>query len=166
VNATEPRRRWWPRSVRARTALAAASAAAVILVGIGWWVHRDVYRESTQIAEGQAQAQLLALVDQVEEGVVPARRSIVPYEVVATGRRGAVAYGGGMEEFDPGTRHVLPAPPKAELPAPPDDDSSGWGYTTLPMRIHNVAHLVGDQQPHSSGCCGERRHSRPQVMLR
>ncbi|MFD8867058.1 sensor histidine kinase [Streptomyces sp. NPDC059590] len=135
MNATGPRRRWWPRSVRARTALAAASAAAVILVGIGWWVHHDVYRESTQIAEGQAQAQFRALVDQVEEGVVPVRRSTVPYEVVATDRRGAVAYGGGMEEFDPGTRHVLPAPPKAELPAPPDDESSGWGYTTIPTRM-------------------------------
>ncbi|MCX5602270.1 HAMP domain-containing histidine kinase [Streptomyces phaeochromogenes] len=134
MNATEPRRRWWPRSVRARTALAAASAAAVILVSIGWWVHRDVYRESTQIAEGQAQAQLLALVDQLEEGVVPVRRSTVPYEVVATDRRAAVAYGGDMEEFDPGTRHVLPAPPKAELPAPPDDGAA-WGYTTRPMRI-------------------------------
>ncbi|MGW5863128.1 sensor histidine kinase [Streptomyces sp. NPDC055239] len=135
MNATEPRRRWWPRSVRARTALAAASAAAVILVGIGWWVHRDVYHESTKIADVQAREQLLALVDQVEEGVVPARRSTVPYEVVATGRRAAVAYGGGMEEFDPGTRHVLPAPPKAELPAPPADDGTGWGYTTEPMRI-------------------------------
>ncbi|MGQ4388522.1 sensor histidine kinase [Streptomyces sp. SAS_270] len=135
MNATEPRRRWWPRSVRARTALAVAATAAVILVGIGWWVHHDVYRQSTQIAEGQAQAQLRALVDQLEEGVVPVRRSTVPYEVVATGRRAAVAYGGGMEELDPGTRHVLPAPPKAELPAPPDDESSGWGYTTLPMRL-------------------------------
>ncbi|QQM47303.1 sensor histidine kinase [Streptomyces liliifuscus] len=134
MNATGPRRRWWPGSVRARTALAAASTAAVILVGIGWWVHRDVYRESTQIAEGQAQEQLLALVDQLEEGVVPVRRSPVPYEVVATGRRAAVAYGGGMEELDPGTRHVLPAPPKAELPAPPDDGAA-WGYTTIPMRI-------------------------------
>ncbi|MBB4787194.1 sensor histidine kinase [Streptomyces rapamycinicus] len=134
MNATEPRRRWWPRSVRARTALAAASAAAVILVGIGWWVHHDVYRQSTQIAQGQAQEQLLALVDQLKEGAVPARRSTVPYEIVATGRRAAVAYGGGMEEFDPGTRHVLPAPPKAELPAPPDDGAA-WGYTTRPIRI-------------------------------
>ncbi|WP_405823830.1 HAMP domain-containing histidine kinase [Streptomyces sp. NBC_01390] len=134
MNATESRRRWWPRSVRARTALAAASAAAVILVGIGWWVHRDVYRQSTQIAEGQAEEQLLALVDQLKQGVVPVRRSTVPYEVVATGRRAAVAYGGGMEEFDPGTRHVLPAPPKAELPAPPDDGAA-WGYTTRPMYI-------------------------------
>ncbi|MFF5142079.1 sensor histidine kinase [Streptomyces sp. NPDC013157] len=133
MNATEWRRRWWPRSVRARTALAAASAAAVILAGIGWWVHRDVYRQSTQIAQGQAEEQLLAFVDQLKEGAVPARRSTVPYEIVATGRRAAVAYGGGMEEFDPGTRHVLPAPPKAELPAPPDD--GGWGYGTRPIRI-------------------------------
>ncbi|WP_314412391.1 sensor histidine kinase [Streptomyces kroppenstedtii] len=134
MNATGPRRGWWPRSVRARTALAAASAAAVILVGIGWWVHRDVYRESTQIAEGQTEKQFLALVDQLEEGVVPLRRSTVPYEIVATGRRAAVAYGGGMEEFDPGTRHVLPAPPKAELPAPPDEGPN-WGYTTRPVRL-------------------------------
>jgi signal transduction histidine kinase len=106
----------------------------VILAGIGWWVHHDVYRESTQIAEGQAPEQLLTLVDQLKEGTAPVRRSTVPYEVVATGRRAAVAYGGGMEEFDPGTRHVLPAPPKAELPAPPDDGAA-WGYTTRPMRI-------------------------------
>ncbi|WP_055591537.1 sensor histidine kinase [Streptomyces hirsutus] len=110
MNATEPRLRWWPRSVRARTALAVASTAAVVLAAIGWWVHRDVYRQSTQIATEQAVAQLLALSDQLREGVVPARASAVPYEVVATGRRTAVAYGGGMEDFDSGTRHVLPAP--------------------------------------------------------
>ncbi|WP_217144453.1 cell wall metabolism sensor histidine kinase WalK [Streptomyces sp. AC627_RSS907] len=110
MNATEPRRRWWPRSIRARTALAAASAAAVILACIGWWVHHDVYRQGTQIAEEQAAVQLWALVDQLNEGVVPVRTSAVPYEVVATGRRSAVAYGGGMADFDPGTRHVLPAP--------------------------------------------------------
>ncbi|CAM5616373.1 HAMP domain-containing sensor histidine kinase [Streptomyces hirsutus] len=111
MNATEPRLRWWPRSVRARTALAVASTAAVVLAAIGWWVHRDVYRQSTQIATEQAVAQLLALSDQLREGVVPARASAVPYEVVATGRRTAVAYGGGMEDFDSGTRHVLPARP-------------------------------------------------------
>ncbi|WP_264349534.1 sensor histidine kinase [Streptomyces milbemycinicus] len=114
MNATEPRRRWWPRSVRARTALAAASTAAVILVGIGWWVHHDVYRQGTQIAEEQAQMQLWSLVDQLNEGVVPVRRSAVPYEVVASGRRSAVAYGGGMDDLDPGTRHVLPAPSEAK----------------------------------------------------
>ncbi|MEU6554260.1 HAMP domain-containing sensor histidine kinase [Streptomyces sp. NPDC046915] len=113
MNAAEPRRRWWPRSVRARAALAAASAAAVILVGIGWWVHRDVYGEGTRIAEEQAQEQLWALVDQLNQGVVPVRRNAVPYEVVASGRRSAVAYGGGMDDFDPGTRHVLPAPSEA-----------------------------------------------------
>ncbi|MDH6523403.1 signal transduction histidine kinase [Streptomyces sp. SAI-135] len=134
VKVTGPRRRWWPRSVRARTALAAASAAAVILAGIGWWVHHDVYRQSTQITQGQTEQQFLALVDQLEKGAVPARRSTVPYEIVATGRRAAVAYGGGMEEFDPGTRHVLPAPPKAELPAP-SDEGPGWGYTTRPVRL-------------------------------
>ncbi|MFI8306122.1 sensor histidine kinase [Streptomyces sp. NPDC085927] len=117
MNATEPRRRWWPRSVRARTALAAASTAAVILGGIGWWVHRDVYRESTYIAEEEASVQLWALVDQMNEGVVPARGSTVPYEVVATGRRSAVAYGGGMVDFDPGTRHVLPAPTGQGVPS-------------------------------------------------
>ncbi|MFF3719394.1 sensor histidine kinase [Streptomyces prasinus] len=110
MNATEPRRRWRPRSVRARTALAVASTAAVILAAMGWWVHRDLYRQSTQIAVEQAVQQLLALNDQLREGVVPARASAVPYEVVATGRRTAVAYGGGMEDFDPGTRHVMPAP--------------------------------------------------------
>ncbi|MFF7349338.1 ATP-binding protein [Streptomyces antimycoticus] len=134
MNATEPRRRWWPRSVRSRTALAVAATAAVILAGLGWWVHHDVDRQSTQIAEGQAEKQLLALLDQLKEGAAPVRRSTVPYEVVATGRRASVAYGGGMEEFDPGTRHVLPAPPKAESPAPPDGGTA-WGYTTRPIRI-------------------------------
>ncbi|ASQ94417.1 HAMP domain-containing sensor histidine kinase [Streptomyces sp. 11-1-2] len=110
MNATEPRRRWWPRSVRAVAALAAASTAAVILAGIGWWVHRDVYRQNTQIAQEQALEQLWALVDQLKEGVVPVHRSPVPYEVVATGRRTAVAYGGGMDDFDPGTHHVMPTP--------------------------------------------------------
>lgn len=111
MNATEPRRRWWwPRSVRAVAALAAASTAAAILAGIGWWVHHDVYRQNTQIAQEQALDQLWALADQLKEGVVPARSSAVPYEVVATGRRTAVAYGGGMDAFDPGTHHVLPAP--------------------------------------------------------
>ncbi|WP_105969200.1 sensor histidine kinase [Streptomyces geranii] len=126
MNATEPRLRWWPRSVRARAALAAASAAAVILAGIGWWIHHDVYREGTRIAEKQAETQLLSLADQLKEGVVPVRRSAVPYEVVATGRRTAVAYGGGMEDFAPGTRHVLPAPPETAR-------SGGW--TIRPLRI-------------------------------
>ncbi|NNN29400.1 HAMP domain-containing histidine kinase [Streptomyces sp. S3(2020)] len=133
MNATEPRRRWWPRSVRAVAALAAASAAAVILVGIGWWVHHDVHRQSTQIAEDQAKEQLWSLCAKLEQGVLPDSVSTVPYEVVATGRRPAVAYGGGMDDFAPGTRHVMPAPPKAltaeltttvRLPANPDYDPS------------------------------------------
>ncbi|MFF0043295.1 sensor histidine kinase [Streptomyces mirabilis] len=127
MNATEPRRRWWPRSVRARTALAAASTAAVILAGIGWWVHHDVYREGTRIAEKQAEMQLRSLADQLTEGVVPARRSApAPYEVVATGLRTAVAFGGGMDAFDPGTRHVLPAPSDATEPG---------GMTIRPLRM-------------------------------
>ncbi|MEU5032424.1 hypothetical protein AB0H15_50595 [Streptomyces milbemycinicus] len=131
MNATEPRRRWWLRSVRAGAALAAALTAAAILAGIGWWVHHDVYRQSTQIAEDQAKAQLWALCDQLRQGVIPDSTSTVPYEVVATGRRTAVAYGGGMDDFDPGTHHVMPAPPKARrvelittvrLPLNPDYD--------------------------------------------
>lgn len=122
-----------PRSVRARTALAAASAAALVLVGIGWWVHHEVYRQSTRIAEEQARKHLLALVDQLKEGSVPSRRSAVPYEVVATGRRTAVASGGGMEDFDPGARHVLPGP--SALSAPPPHDGAEWGYAVRPLRI-------------------------------
>ncbi|MGA6152724.1 sensor histidine kinase [Stenotrophomonas sp. NPDC087984] len=109
MNATEPRRRWWPRSVRVRTALAVASTAAVILAGIGWWVHHDLYRQSTQIAEGQAESQLWSLCAQLRLGAIPDSNT-VPYEVVASGRRSAVAYGGGMDGLDPGTRHVLPTP--------------------------------------------------------
>ncbi|MGC0386588.1 sensor histidine kinase [Streptomyces sp. SAI-129] len=159
MNATEPRRRWWPRSVRARTALAAAAAAAVVLGGIGWWVHHEVYRQSTRIAEEQARKSLLALVDQLTEGSVPSRRSAVPYEVVATGRRTAVASGGGMEDFDTGARHVLPVPPA--LPAPPspaDGEAAGeWGYAVRPLRIParrdyaynpaNGSHLAGRTYP-------------------
>ncbi|MBU6531879.1 sensor histidine kinase [Streptomyces sp. NPDC057245] len=128
MNATEPRRRWWPRSVRARAALAAACAAAVVLAGTGWWIHRDVHREGGRVAEEQAQIQLRALVDQLTEGVVPVRRNAVPYEVVASGRRPAVAYGGGMEDLGPGSRHVLPAPVPSEA-----NDSAV--LTILPMRI-------------------------------
>ncbi|MES4908916.1 MULTISPECIES: HAMP domain-containing sensor histidine kinase [unclassified Streptomyces] len=133
MNAAEPRRRWWPRSVRAGAALAAALTTAVILAGIGWWVHHDVYRLSTQIAEDQAKAQLWSFCDQLSQGVIPDSTSTVPYEVVATGRRTAVAYGGGMDDFDPGTHHVMPAPPKARrvelittvrLPLNPDYDPS------------------------------------------
>jgi signal transduction histidine kinase len=80
------------------------------LLGIGWWVHHDVYRQSTQIAQEQALQQLWSLVDQLKEGVVPVRTSAVPYEVVATGRRTAVAYGGGMDDFHPGIHHVMPTP--------------------------------------------------------
>ncbi|MEU9559713.1 sensor histidine kinase [Streptomyces fumanus] len=126
MNATEPRRRRWPRSVRARAALAAALATAVALVAVGWWIHHDVSREAANIARKQAETQLRTLVDQVAEGVVPVRRNAVPYEVVAAGRRSAVAYGGGMECYDPGTRHVLPAPSEAGDP----------GLTTIrPLRL-------------------------------
>ncbi|MBK3576080.1 HAMP domain-containing histidine kinase [Streptomyces sp. MBT65] len=130
MTATEPRRRRWritPRSVRARTALAAASAAAVILVAIGWWLHHDVYRQGTRIAESRAEQQVWALVDQLNGGVLPAQKSIVlPYEVVASGRRTAVAYGGGMDALDPGTRHVLPTPTEAREPGV---------LTIIPLRI-------------------------------
>ncbi|MCQ8194950.1 sensor histidine kinase [Streptomyces rugosispiralis] len=117
MNATEPRRRWWPRSVRARAALAAASTAAVILVGIGWWVHHDVYRQGTQIAEEQAESKVWSLGAQLRQGAVPdIAGGTLPYEVVASGRRSAVTYGGGMEGLDPGTRHVLPAPSETRDP--------------------------------------------------
>ncbi|MEU5320410.1 HAMP domain-containing sensor histidine kinase [Streptomyces sp. NPDC021056] len=131
MNATEPRRRWWPRSVRVRTALAAALAAAVVLVGIGWWVHQEVYRESMAIAEERAERNLAALVDQLRDGSVPGPRSAAPYEVVATGRPTAVASGGAMQDFDPRARHVLPAPPALSAPTPDD----GWGYAMRPLRI-------------------------------
>ena len=133
MNATEPRRRWWPRSVRARTALAAALAAAAVLVGIGWWVHHEVYRESMTIAEERAERNLAALVDQLRDGSVPGPRSAAPYEVVATGRRTAVASGGAMQAFDPRALHVLPAPPALSAPTP--DDGDGGGYTMKPLRI-------------------------------
>ncbi|WP_427917254.1 sensor histidine kinase [Streptomyces sp. cg40] len=137
MTATEPRRRWWPRSVRARTALAAASAAAVILVGIGWWLHHDVYDQGRRIAEKQAEQQVWALVDQLNGGVVPARRgTLLPYEVVATGRRTAVTYGGGMEALDPGTRHVLPAPTEARAPG---------SLTILPLRIPVRGSAISDR---------------------
>lgn len=118
--------------MRARTALAVASTAAVILVAIGWWLHRDVYRQSTQIALGQAQAPLLALADQLREGKIPSRRSAVPFEVVATGRSTAVASGGGMDVFAPGSPHVLPAPPRLSEPLVTD---SGWYYEQRTIRI-------------------------------
>ncbi|MHC3474460.1 sensor histidine kinase [Streptomyces sp. 7R007] len=133
MNATEWRRRWWPRSVRARTALAAALAAAVVLVGIGWWMHQEVYRQSMSIAEQRAERNLAALVDQLRDGSVPGPRSAAPYEVVATGRRTAVATGGAMQDFDPRHRHVLPAPPALSTPTPHDGD--GFGYTMRPLRI-------------------------------
>ncbi|MFE1930808.1 sensor histidine kinase [Streptomyces sp. NPDC059474] len=134
MNATEPRRGWWPRSVRARAALAAATAAAVILVGTGWWVHQEVYRESMTIAENRAERNLAALVDRLRDGSVPGPASAAPYEVVATGRRTAVASGGAMQDFDPRGRHVLPAPPALSAPTPKDDSDLG-GYTRWPLRI-------------------------------
>ncbi|MFF0505004.1 sensor histidine kinase [Streptomyces fimicarius] len=133
MNTAEPRRRWWPRSVRARTALAVASTAAVILVAIGWWLHHDVYRQSARIAEDQAQAPLLALADQLRQGVIPSPRSAVPYEVVATGRVTPVASGGGLDAFPPGSRQVLPAPPASSTPI--DDDDGGFGYASYELRV-------------------------------
>lgn len=121
MNATEPRRRWWPRSVRSRTALAVASTAAVILIGIGWWVRHDVYHRSTQVAEEQARSQLWALCEQLEQGVVPVSTNTVPYEVVATGRRSAVASGGALRDAYPATRHVMPTPPTGDAALYPPD---------------------------------------------
>lgn len=141
MNAAEPRRRWRPRSVRARAALAAASAAAVVLVGIGWWLHRDVYRQSMDTTETQAQEQLWALVGQLHQGVAPGDRSALPYEIVATGRRSAVAHSSVMDGFDSGTRHVLPAPPTS-------GPFEGWNIRTVRMPArhedtHGSADLAG-----------------------
>ncbi|MEU5513831.1 ATP-binding protein [Streptomyces griseoaurantiacus] len=137
MNVTEPRRRrWWPLSVRARTALAVALVTAVVLVGVGAWVHREIYRESEGIAENQARTDLFALVHQVRNGSVPGRGSTAPYEIVATGRRTAVASGGGMEDFDPEARHVLPTPPARSSPDPlAVVDEEGWGYGSTTLRI-------------------------------
>ncbi|MEV7439024.1 sensor histidine kinase [Streptomyces griseoviridis] len=138
MNATEPHRRWWPRSVRARTALAVASTAAVILAGTGWWVHHDVHRQGTSIAEEQAERQLWSLCAQLRQGAVPDPTGTLPYEVVASGRRSAVAYGGGMDGLDPGTRHVLPVPSETREP----------GLLTIrPLRIPDR----GDNKPSSHG---------------
>ncbi|MFJ8405393.1 sensor histidine kinase [Streptomyces microflavus] len=133
MSAAESRRRWWPRSVRARTAMAVASTAAAVLAAIGWWLHHDVYHQSAQIAEDQAQAPLLALADQLRQGVTPSPRSSVPYEVVATGRSTPVASGGGMNAFPRGSRHVLPAPPASLRPI--DDDDGGFGYASYELRV-------------------------------
>ncbi|MGW5067900.1 HAMP domain-containing sensor histidine kinase [Streptomyces cyaneofuscatus] len=133
MNAAEPRRRWWPRSVRARTAVTVASTVAAVLVSIGWWLHHDVYRQSARIAEDQAQAPLLALADQLRQGVIPSPRSAVPYEVVAAGRSTPVASGGGMDAFPPGSRHVLPAPPASSKPI--DDDDGGFGFASYELRV-------------------------------
>ncbi|MFJ4832949.1 sensor histidine kinase [Streptomyces sp. NPDC088747] len=147
MNATEPRRRWWPRSVRARTALAAASAAAVILAGIGWWLHHDVHRRSMQIAEDQAKNQLWALAGQLDQGVIPDSTSVVPYEVVATGRRTAVASGGAISHAYPDSHHVMPAPPPAggiaEMPPttvrlPPNPDYDSKDPLDMAGGIHQV----------------------------
>lgn len=118
--------------MRTRTALAVASTAAAILVAIGWWLHRDVHRQSAQIALDQARSPLLALADQLREGKIPSRRSAIPYEVVATGRSTAVASGGGMNVFAPGSPHVLPAPPRLSEPVVTD---SGWSYLQRTVRI-------------------------------
>nr|WP_307135930.1 HAMP domain-containing sensor histidine kinase [Streptomyces aurantiacus] len=91
--------------------MAAASTAAVILAGIGWWIHSDVHRQSTQIVEEQARVQLESLCEQLRQGIVPVSTSAVPYEVVATGRRTAVASGGALSTAYPNTHHVMPAPP-------------------------------------------------------
>ncbi|MFI8199620.1 sensor histidine kinase [Streptomyces sp. NPDC085942] len=133
MNAAESRRRWWPRSVRARTAVTVALTAAVVLLGIGWWLHHDVYRQSAQIAQDQAQAPLLALADQLRQGVIPSPRSAVPYEVVATGRSAPVASGGGMNAFPPGSRHVFPEPPASSTPI--DDPDAGFGYVSYELRV-------------------------------
>lgn len=151
MNASRGRSRWWPRSVRARAALAAALTAAVVLTGIGWWVHQEVYRRSLSVAHEKARDDLFALVDQLEKGHVPSPRRAVPYEVVATGRHTAVAAGGGMDDFDPGAGHVLPAPAARTTPMP--DGGAEWGYAYQPIRIPdrsdydpgggNVPHLAG-----------------------
>ncbi|MEU0757295.1 sensor histidine kinase [Streptomyces albogriseolus] len=133
MNANRERRRRRPRSVRARAALAAALTAALVLTGIGWWVHQEVRRQSLSAAHEQARDDLFALVDQLEKGHVPSPRRAVPYEVVATGRRTAVAAGGGMDAFDPSAGHVLPAPPART--APIRDAGAVWGYAYRPMRI-------------------------------
>ncbi|MEV5187534.1 sensor histidine kinase [Streptomyces werraensis] len=133
MNALDRRRRWRPRSVRARAALAAALTAAIVLTGIGWWVHQEVYRQSLSVAHEQARKDLFALVDQLKEGQVPSPRRAVPYEVVATGRPTAVAAGGGMDAFDPSAGHVLPEPPPLTEPIP--EGGADWGYAYRPIGI-------------------------------
>ncbi|MER6293673.1 sensor histidine kinase [Streptomyces althioticus] len=133
MNTSKRQRRWWPRSVRARAALAAALTAAVVLSGIGWWVHREIYRQSLSVAHKKAANDLWTLAEQLREGHVPGRAGAVTFEIVATGRRTAVASGGGMEAFDPKAPHVLPAPSGRT------GETILEGYAYRPMRIPDRA---------------------------
>ncbi|WP_075734153.1 sensor histidine kinase [Streptomyces acidiscabies] len=155
MNAAERRRSWWPRSVRAVSAVTAAVTAAVILLGIGWRTHHEVDHESARIVEEQARLQLFALVDQLKDGAVPSRRSVLPFEVVATDRLSPVAAGGGMDFFDPRTGHALPAPPRVHAPVNAITEDS-WGYTIQPLTIPersdydppvNEFHIAGQTHP-------------------
>ncbi|MGW7353037.1 sensor histidine kinase [Streptomyces sp. NPDC054784] len=152
MNATEQRRRrWWPRSVRTRAALAVAATAAVVLAGTGWWVHGDIYDQNTRIAEDQARKNLHALASQVMAGSVPDRRNAMPFEVVATGHRTPVAVGGGLEGFGPGAKHVFPTPDAlTTAPDPPYTDDS-YGYATRPLRIPERPGYDANQRFHLAG---------------
>ncbi|MCD0483638.1 HAMP domain-containing histidine kinase [Streptacidiphilus sp. ASG 303] len=107
------RRRVGPRSVRARSALAAGAASAVLFTGGALWTHHQVRDQAMATTRAQAQDELARLLEVVGGGALPSEAwGDFPYEVTAGGSRVPLASSPDMEPFERAAGTVLPPPGK------------------------------------------------------
>ena len=100
-----------PRSIRARSALAAGLAAAVLMVAGALWMRARLYDNEMAAARVQAQDELTALAQATEEGgQVAGSWGAFPYQVVAGDGRVYVASSPDVQPFNASGRPALPAP--------------------------------------------------------
>ncbi|GHJ35491.1 two-component sensor histidine kinase [Streptomyces sp. TS71-3] len=146
--------RFLPRSVGARTALAAAVAASFILAGTGWWASRQLYDQRIKATISLAEDQADTLTNQLYQGAAPSGFGKLPYEIVVSGRPASAGCSGDLAALGSDVRHVLPAPVAGRWDVWslrtvhfPGSAAGGQG----PLEGHTFQALTADVQAHDLG---------------
>ncbi|QMU73870.1 HAMP domain-containing histidine kinase [Streptacidiphilus sp. P02-A3a] len=148
--------------MRARSALAAGLAAAVLLTAGALWMQDRLYDNAMAAARAQAQDELVALIGAVGQGgEVTGTWGAFPYQVVAGDGRIYAASSPDIAPFDVDGRTALP-PPGAGVPGategpssvrfgtPPGTRDNPLAGHTFPVISSDVsAAQAGADDPHS-----------------
>ncbi|WP_327308591.1 HAMP domain-containing sensor histidine kinase [Streptomyces sp. NBC_01298] len=112
---------WWPRlPTRARTALAAGTAALILSGAGAWWLHHDVYTTEMEAARGTALAQSRAIA--LEFAGVRARDREATGDILATSPVLIIGPDGPFPSWLP---RAFPAV-VAQVPPAPESARPAW----------------------------------------